>query len=71
MFSLRKGEVSEPIKQGNSYQLVMLVDKTDNRFKTFEEQEVQIEKELVEQKTEVFLKDLVADLRSDAVIVYL
>ena len=65
------GEVSAPIKIGDSYQILMLVDKKDRRLKTLDEQYVSIERYLIKEKKDSFVKKFEAELKAKALIIYL
>jgi len=69
--SMQVGEVSSPIATAQGYQLVKLLEKTDDRYKTFDEQYITIEKALIEQKRAQFAREYVKELRKKAHITYL
>ncbi len=70
VFSMKKGEISQPIKTATGYQLVMLADYEPERTMSFDEQAIHLERELVEQKRSRFQQNLLTELRSQAIIRY-
>lgn len=70
VYTMKKGEVSDPIRMGNAYQLVMLVDREEARYKTLDEQAMDAEKAVKEEKNTHYMKDFIEELRSQAIIVY-
>ncbi|MBD3273077.1 hypothetical protein GF385_01875 [Candidatus Dependentiae bacterium] len=69
--SMKKGQVSNPVKMGNSYQVVKVVDRSERRLKSLEERRNEIQNLLQEEKRAKFAQDFEKELRSDASIVYL
>ena len=65
------GQITEPIKMGNTYQLVKLEDKKGERVLTCDERYSEIERTLHENKKMKFEKEFDSDLRKKASIVYL
>lgn len=49
-FSMKKGEISEPVKTQFGYHLIKLVDKKEKREKSFEEVSAEIEKRILGNK---------------------
>ena len=70
-FTMKKGEVSKPVLKGSSYQLVMLVDREEARYKTLDEQSIEAEKVIKEEKRAHFIQNFLKELRSQAIIIYL
>lgn len=71
VFSLKKGEVSEPIKTADGYLVVMLEDYVPARTKTLEECYAKVESELRHTKINLFAERMATDLRANAVVVIL
>jgi len=69
--TMKKGEVSDPIKVGNSHQVIKLIDKHERRLKTLDERYSTIERSLREKKKASFIKVFDAELRSKASIILL
>ena len=70
IFSMKKGEVSRPVKTDDGYQLIKLIDKRDKKEKTLEDSWVSIEKKLQEEKKERFEREFIRELRDKASIIY-
>lgn len=62
------GEVTDPIKQGESYIVLKLVDKKNARTRSLSDRYIEIEKKLHAKKRESFTGDLRKELYSEAVI---
>ncbi len=69
--SMKKGETSQPVKVGDAYQAVQIVDRRMPRQKTLKECYIDIEKKLYQEKKEKYLKNVEKDIRAKASIVYL
>ncbi|MBD3231387.1 hypothetical protein GF322_01860 [Candidatus Dependentiae bacterium] len=65
------GQISDPIKINDKYQLVKLEDKKGERLLTLKERYSEIEQFLHENKKNKFEKDFEGELRKKALIVYL
>ncbi len=71
IFSLKKDEISKPIKTQYGYQLVQVVDKELRRKKTLQEAYVDIEKRLRAKKLDKFEDEYKQELKSKATVVHL
>ena len=69
--NMNVGQVSEPVKIGNNYQIIKLEDKKGERVLSLDERYFEIERTLHEQKKMKFEKEFELDLRKKASIVYL
>lgn len=63
VFSMEKGEISEPVKTQFGYHLIALHDMTEAREKNFEEVKERIFQELRRQKEQVVYQDKVEELK--------
>jgi peptidyl-prolyl cis-trans isomerase C len=68
--SMEKGAISRPIKADDKYQVVMVVEKRDQRKKTLKECYIDIEKQLYREKKEKYLKTIEKEILTKATIVY-
>jgi parvulin-like peptidyl-prolyl isomerase len=71
VLNMKKDEISKPVKKDDVYQIVKVLDRSENRLKTIDERYLEIESVLQAQKKQVFEIDYEAELRKDASIVYL
>ncbi len=69
--TMKAGDLSEPIKMGDHYELISVVEKKEQQKKTLQESYQEIERELQDEKRDRCLKDLEKDLKAKASIVYL
>lgn len=69
--SMQKGEVSKPVRVGDGFQVVKVVDKRQPRQKTLKECYIDIEKKLHQEKKEQYLATVEKDIWAKAAIVYL
>jgi len=69
--SMKKGEMSKPVKVGDGYQVVKVVNKRMPRQKTLKECYIEIEKKLYQEKKEKYLKNVEKDIRAKASVVFL
>ncbi|MBL4587734.1 peptidylprolyl isomerase [Candidatus Babeliales bacterium] len=68
---LKKGDISSPFKTEQGYQVVLCLDKKEERIKTYEESSVDIEKKLIYKKQKKADKKLIEKLRDRASIIML
>lgn len=68
---MKNGEESQPIKIGNTFQVIKVIDRRLPRKKTLNECYRDIEKQILHQKRDKYLKNLEKDVREKASIVYL
>lgn len=71
VISLKKGELSQPIKTAYGNQYVMVEDRKERRLEEREERYVEIKNKLQGDKMNSFEKEFQAELKSRAVIAYL
>lgn len=71
VFAMKTGDLSEPLKMGDHYELISVVEKREQRKKTLQESYQEIERKLQDEKRDRCLKDLERDLKAKASIVYL
>ncbi|QER42788.1 hypothetical protein F1847_08525 [Thermodesulfobacterium sp. TA1] len=62
IFSLNPGEISQPIRSNYGYHLIKVVKKIPAKTLTFEEAKPLVERDLIEEKEEVLMKDLIQKL---------
>ena len=68
---MKKGQTCKPIKIGNSYQLVKVIDRSDKFLRSLDDRYNEIESMLHEQKRAKFEVEFEKELRADSSIVYL
>jgi len=71
VFTMEKGQISEPIADGESNQFIMLVDKKERCLKTLNERYIEIERKLQQEKKETFVGTFEQELKEKATIVVL
>ena len=71
IFSLKKNEISKPIKTQYGYQLVQVIDKELRRKKTLQEAYIDVEKRLRAKKLDKFEDEYKQELKSKATVVHL
>ena len=69
--TMKEGDISEPIKTDDGYQLVKLVEKEMGHSMTIDERWVNIENMLQKKKMDDFEKTFITELKDKASIVYL
>lgn len=68
---MKKGETCKPVKIGDSYQLVEVVDRSEKFLRSLDDRYNEIETLLQEEKRAKFGEEFEKELRADASIVYL
>lgn len=68
---MEKNQVSKPVKVGDSYQLVKVVDRSEKFLRTLDDRYNEIESTLQAEKRVKFEQEFEKELRKDASIVYL
>lgn len=71
VYSMKKGDLSEPIKLGNTYQVIKLLDKREKRLKTLDERYADIERTLQLERKEKFIGQFEKELKTKASIINL
>ncbi len=69
--SMKKGEISQPIKNDDGYEVVKVVEIRMPRQKTLKECYIEIEKKLYNGKKENYVKTVEKDIWAKAAVVYL
>ncbi len=69
--SMTEGDISNPVKVAEGYQMVKLEKKEKSRLKTLEESWVEIERNIQIDKMEKFESEYLVELKEKATIVYL
>jgi peptidyl-prolyl cis-trans isomerase SurA len=68
---MEKNQISKPIKVGDSYQLVKVVDRSERLLRSLDDRYNEIESQLQSEKRVKFEQEFEKELRADASIVYL
>lgn len=65
-FTLKKGEISDPVKVGDEYHVIMLVEKKEHRLKTLNECYIDVEKKLFQKQKDGLLQEIEKNLKAKA-----
>jgi len=68
---MKMGEISKPVKVGEQYQVVKLLDKKESRLRTFEERYTEIERFLQGKERKELEKEFEKTVKKDAIIIFL
>ncbi|MEW6200393.1 MAG: peptidylprolyl isomerase [bacterium] len=67
-FSMKKGEISKPVKTQFGFHIIRLDDKTEITQKSFEEVQEEIKSALTQEKQQNLIKDLLEELKKEGKI---